>query len=189
MFRTYLALAVLMATTLAVFAREILTVLTTPEYVAGAVVVPFLSAAILLSTMYVFAPGLAIAKRTVVTSVLSIGGAVANTILNFALIPVLGIVGAALATLIANAAVFAGYMITSQRIYPVPHRWARLALAVVIAAAGYAVSTMFGDLSVTTFLVKAGIIVAVGAGMVGIGLVRIHEVLALLAHVRAWLGR
>jgi O-antigen/teichoic acid export membrane protein len=189
MFRSYLALAVLMATTLAVFAREILTVLTTPEYVAGAVVVPFLSAAILLSTMYVFAPGLAIAKRTGFTSVLSIGGAVANTILNFALIPVLGIIGAALATLIANAAVFAGYMVTSQRIYPVPHRWGPLALAVVVAAAAYGVSTLAGDPSVTSFLLKAGIIVATAAAMVAIGLVRVHEVRALLVQVGSWLGR
>jgi O-antigen/teichoic acid export membrane protein len=189
MFRTYVALGILMATALAVFAREILTVITMPDYVPGAVVVPFLSAAIFLSTLYVFAPGLAIAKRTGVTSVLSIGGAVANTILNFALIPVLGIVGAALATLIANAGVFVGYMVTSQRLYTVPHRWDRIALAIVIATAGYLASTQFAEISVTSLLAKAGIIVVVAGGMLAIGLVRRDEVVRLLSQTLAWLGR
>lgn len=140
-FRYFIALAVLMSLALGMFAGELLVLLTTPAYYGGAVVVPLLAPALLLSAMYVFTPGLGIAKRTGLISLVNIGAAVTNTVLNLLLIPILGIAGAALATLVSAALLFGANMILSQRHYPVPHEWVRLAAAAALGVGVYLVST------------------------------------------------
>jgi O-antigen/teichoic acid export membrane protein len=47
------------------------------------------------------------------------------------MIPHFGIVGAAAATLIGSLFVFLVYMSFSQRLYPVPHSWQKIGLAVL----------------------------------------------------------
>ena len=81
--------------------------------------------------MNMFMPGHDIEKKTSVYGILNVTGAVMNTALNFALIPALGIRGSALATLLSSAFVFASYTVLSQRYYPVPHDWMRLAAVVI----------------------------------------------------------
>jgi O-antigen/teichoic acid export membrane protein len=128
--RMFVGFALLVTLTLSIWAPEMLRVITPPEYWPADAVVPLLAPAILLANMYVFMPGLAIANRTRTIAVITIAGAVMNTTLNLALIPLLGVRGAALATLISAMAVFAGYVRTSQLTYPVPHRWAPYAIAI-----------------------------------------------------------
>jgi O-antigen/teichoic acid export membrane protein len=131
-FRYFVAGALLMILGLSLFAPELLAILTTPQYYAAALVVPLLVSEAVISGMYVFAPGLNIAKRTGVIAVINICGAVLNVFLNLLLIPIFGITGAALATLVSASTVFVTYMIFSQRTYPAPHGWRQLALSVVL---------------------------------------------------------
>ncbi len=58
-----------------------------------------------------------------------------NIALNLALIPPYGMMGAAVATIAAYSTMFVGMVWWSQRIYPVPYQWRRVATA---AAAGVA---------------------------------------------------
>lgn len=143
LFRAFVAVALLMSLGLGMFADEIIRVLTTPGFYGGAVVAPILAPALLLSGMYVLAPGLAITKRTGVIALISVSGAILNTVLNLLLIPALGIQGAALATLIGAAATFGAYMIISQRLYPVPHEWASLMVVTAAAVGVFAVAALF----------------------------------------------
>ena len=85
--------------------------------------------------MYIFAPGLNIAKRTRPLAVVTVLGGLANLALAFALVEPLGIEGAALSFLVTQAAAFATLMWLSQRLYPAPHQWGRLAVGLVIGAA------------------------------------------------------
>lgn len=141
--RAFTAVALGMSLALAMFADEIIAVFTTPEFYPGAVVVPILAPALILSGMYVLAPGLAIAKRTGSIALISIAVAILNTVLNLLLIPILGITGAALATLLGSASMFAAYMIISQRLYPVPHAWTPLALATAGTVGVFVVTQRF----------------------------------------------
>ena len=135
-FRLFAAAALLAILALTAFARDIIALAATPEYSRAAAVVPLLAPALLLASMYVFAPGLTIAKRTGAVALLNIGGAVLNTVLNLLLVRPFGIVGAAAATFLSTAGVFAGYVVLSQRLYPIPHRWGRLCAALLGAIAG-----------------------------------------------------
>jgi len=142
-FRYFTALGIGVCLGLAFFAHDIVRIIAASAYVDGAVVVPFLAPALLLGSMYIFAPGLGIAKRTGWIAVINIGGAAASVALNYVLVPYLGIRGAALSTLLGNTAVFGANMIASQRLYHVPHDWVRLSLAVSVAVGLF----VLGDLA------------------------------------------
>ena len=121
LFRLFVAFALTMCLGLALYADQLVSVFTTPAFYHGADVVPLLAPAVLIASMYIFAPGLAIQKRTGSIALLNVGQAVLNLALNVLLIPILGIAGAALATLLGASAAFAGYMVMSQQTYHVPH--------------------------------------------------------------------
>lgn len=184
-FRYFTGLALLITFGLSLFAREALTIITTPAYVPGAVVVPLLTPALLLAGMYIFAPGLAIAKRTGIMAAVNVAGAVANTALNLALVPAIGIAGAASATLISQALVFGVQMIFSQRLYPVPHNWRRLGLAVVGVLIAYVLGSVIDLGWWPTIGAKLAIVGLVVAWLVWLGLVERGE----LARLSTLVGR
>jgi O-antigen/teichoic acid export membrane protein len=62
-------------------------------------------------------------------------GTAANIVLNIVLIPPLGIVGAALALVCSYVIVLALMYVFTQRLFPVPYEWRRLALLVAVTAA------------------------------------------------------
>jgi O-antigen/teichoic acid export membrane protein len=175
LFRYFVAFALMVVVGLSLFAPELLWVFTTPEYAGGARVVPLLAPAIVLSGMYIFAPGLGIAKRTGGIALITIGGAVLNTALNFVLVPWLGIAGAALGSLLSALFVFTTYMVSSQRLYPVPHRWPRIAAAVAGAVAVLALAPHLRLGLVAGLAAKAGLMAAAALLMVAAGLVEPRE--------------
>lgn len=92
----------------------------------------------------VSAQGTWFAMRTRLVPVLTLAAGALNVGLNFALIPEFGIVGSAVATLIAFAALALMQGALSQRLYPIAWeygRWARILLA---AGAAFAVGSLGG---------------------------------------------
>ncbi len=118
-----------LAVTLTVAAPSLLAVLTTEAYSGAAAPMGPLIGATILGQMYVFGPGLLLAKRTKTVFAIKVVGAILNLGLNFLFIPWWGLVGAATATLASQAAVFGLTMTNSHRWFPVEHRWWPLGLA------------------------------------------------------------
>lgn len=132
--RYFLACALPAVLVLAAYSREIMLLIAGQRYAAAHSLIPLLAAGILLSGMYVFAPGLWLARRTgwmlwinLVTAALAIG-------LNLAFIPLWGILGAALATLTAGLANFLGFFVANQLTYHLPVPYGRLLLAAGLCA-------------------------------------------------------
>jgi len=130
-FRVFVVFALFAFLGLSVFAREILWVMTTPEYYSASQVVIYLVPAILFSNLYIFAPGIDIEKKTHLNLLINMSVATLHIFFNWLLIPRLGILGAAVASLLGYVFFFAVYMSFSQRFYPVPHDWKPLGLSVV----------------------------------------------------------
>jgi len=65
----------------------------------------------------------------------AIGALIANVALNLVLVPPLGIVGAGLALVASYLVVLALMYVFTQRLFPVPYQWGRLARVVLTAAA------------------------------------------------------
>ena len=115
-------------------AKDLLILLTTPKFYLVANVIPPLVLALLLSNMYVFMPGISIRKKTHLILLISIFTAVINIFLNYLLIPIFGILGAALATAIAHFVFFFMFYIFSQKFYFVPHEWLGLVVLFFIVS-------------------------------------------------------
>ena len=103
--RGYVAFAMLVATVVSVNAEPLVTLLASEKYVAGTVIVPWVMFGLALeSYVGVAAAGLFLKKRSRTLFALVGAAALLNLGLNLVLVPDMGLVGAALATLIAFAA-------------------------------------------------------------------------------------
>ena len=131
-FRYFIAFALLIILFLSSFANEIVVLLSQPSYYAAAAIIPILAPAYVLSQMNIFTLGWAIVKKTKHFAVINIIGAILAIILNFTLIPVIGISGAAWANLIVYMFTFLASMTLSQKYYYVPFGWKNITGAVVV---------------------------------------------------------
>lgn len=122
--------ALVLSLGLSLYAQEIILWLSGPAYLPGAVLVDWLVPATLLSQMYVFFPGLALARRTMTQlSITVLSGFVALS-LNLILIPTAQGQGAAISTLITAVLYLGVWARISQQSYRLPIRLGRIALAV-----------------------------------------------------------
>ncbi|TSE31336.1 oligosaccharide flippase family protein [Tepidimonas taiwanensis] len=178
-FRLFLAGALLTFLTLTLFAHDFLVIMTTPDFYGSASVVIYLVPAITLSQMYIFAPGIGIAKKTHVYIWINLAGVVVNALLNWWLIPALGMIGAAIATLAGSSCVFALCMYISQKSYPVPHEWKRLSFATVLAIALAVLIPTLAEEYALPWIVNLLALGVMAVGLVALGLVRTHEIVRL----------
>jgi len=142
---TYLvALTTWVATGLALLSPWIVEWLAAPAFEASSRVVgPLAFSTVAFAGYIVVAIGVGRAKRTQFNWIVTGAAAAVNIALNLLLIPPYGMMGAAIATVAAYSTMFAGMAWWSQRIYPVPYQWRRVATA---AGAGIAL-TVVGKLA------------------------------------------
>jgi O-antigen/teichoic acid export membrane protein len=114
--------------------------LTTPKFYDASDVVALLAfGAVSYGGFMVVSIGLGRTKRTQFNWVVTGAAAIVSVTLNLLLIPHYGIVGAGIANVSAYTAMFIGITWWSQRVFPVPYQWRRVA-TVVGAAAGLVVA-------------------------------------------------
>jgi O-antigen/teichoic acid export membrane protein len=180
-FRCFVAVALTVFLMLTLFASDILQIMTTPAFFGGAVVVIYLVPVAFLANMYIFSPGIGIAKRTHILVWVNVGGGLLNLLLNLVLVPRMGISGAGLATLISFMAVFGLITGIGQRLYRIPHRFGTL-IAAAATAALLAVCVPWLPLSGTVRWVVSASAICLFSGLcVLLGLVETREIR------RAWM--
>jgi O-antigen/teichoic acid export membrane protein len=96
---------------------------------ASQVVAPLAFAVVVFAGYVVVVIGVGRARRTQFNWVVTGAAAVVNVVLNLLLIPPYGMMGAAVATIVAYATMFGGMTWWAQRIYPVPYQWRRVVTA------------------------------------------------------------
>ena len=142
MFYLYLGLGLLIVMSILLFQTQIVLYLSSPEYIGATEVIGILSLTVFISNCYVFFPGLSLASKTGVISIVNIGGMILNLALNFFMIPRYGIVGAANATMISAMITFIAHFTLSQKYYLLPIGMVRLILmlsAVLLSVYGFRV--------------------------------------------------
>lgn len=138
-FNAWFFVLALMALGLALFADEVMMLLTPEPYWAAAPVMAIGAAAIAISgTTQITSLGLTLEKRTFSIALGAWLAAVANVLLNILLIPRLGASGSAIATLIAYALLTLFFLWGSQRHHPLPLHYGRLSYGLLIVAAALA---------------------------------------------------
>ena len=113
--RNYLAFSFLVATVLTANALPLVTIVASPKYIAGTTIVPWVTFGMALeSYVSIAAAGLFLKKKTLSIFWMIGGAAAVNILLNYALIPVLGLSGAAIATLVTFAGLLATALIAGR---------------------------------------------------------------------------
>jgi O-antigen/teichoic acid export membrane protein len=137
------------------FSKELVVLFVTKAYYSTESLIAILVMAFLFSNMFIFAPGIIIAKKTKLHAMINISAAIMNIILNYTLIPVFGLSGAAYATLISAASAFSLHIIFSYRYYPIPYHTKPILLSLLITLiSGYGVLKMFDDIEFVSIIVK-----------------------------------
>jgi O-antigen/teichoic acid export membrane protein len=132
-----------------------------PDYWQGVGIVPWILLAYVFNGAYVvFLAGTYLEKKTSFLPLVTGMGALVNVVANYVLIPSLGILGAALATLASYVCMAAAMYVTSQRYYPIRYEWNRvlgigLSSAIVFALYRAAAPT---PLSLYGTLIKSGLL-------------------------------
>ena len=117
-------------------ARWIVDLLAAPEYFDSFEAIGLLSTGIALYALYlVLVVILGRTGRTEFNLPATIAGTVVNIVCNLVLIPPLGIVGAGIALVASYLVVLVLMYVLTQRLFPVPYEWGRLALLVGVTAA------------------------------------------------------
>ncbi len=113
------------------------------DYLSGLHIIPIILGAYVFQGMYTnFLAGIYIKERNKILPLVTGAGALVNVAVNLALVPSLGITGAALATLAAYM-VMAGYIYyESNKVYPVPYEWKRIAVLFIVIVAVFAIDRL-----------------------------------------------
>lgn len=157
------------------FSKEVVVLMSTKEFYSASVLIPPLVMAVFFSNMYIFAPGIAIEKKTKTLALISTTSAIINTILNYIMIPILGLQGAAIATLLSSIAIFSWYVYISNRYYQIPYGWYKkilIFLAVLIVS--YFSNMLFETISFGSMITKTLVILFI-MGFVIYNLIRIDD--------------
>ncbi len=160
MFDYFWALIFLGTVGISLFAKEVLAILAPETYLGAYAVVPILILGVVFfNGVSFFTFGITIAKKTQYQFPLAVIAAAINVGLNYLLIPDYGMIGAAIATLIASIIYAAASFMVSQRFYYVSYNLAAFlkisAVVVTLVSVGY---FLFSDISLRNILIKVGLI-------------------------------
>lgn len=113
----FLMIAIPSAFGVSILAKSLLRILSTPEFVpTGSMVVPFVAASSLLWGIYVVhSQSLVLAKRTTPIAILWVTAAALNLGLNIIFVPIIGVLGAAITTLVAYSLVTVATIVISRQ--------------------------------------------------------------------------
>jgi O-antigen/teichoic acid export membrane protein len=140
-FSYFLVTGIYLFLMISIFAKEILIITTTKEYVSGYIIIPFITFSyLLLGLSDIFINVLASRKETKVIAYITVLGAVLNIVLNLFFIPCWGFLGAAIATLISYAGVFVIMYYYQQKSYYVKWDWKRAQVVFIISIILYLLS-------------------------------------------------
>ncbi|MBS1985915.1 MAG: oligosaccharide flippase family protein [Bdellovibrionales bacterium] len=161
LFRLFSLVALIVLTLMTILARPLIQHFTPEAYHTAWRLVPVLSLSAIAARLYVFAPGLELTRRTRTIAVINSLAAVINIVINYQFIPVYGPMAAAVGTLVGALFAFGLQMLLSQRCYPAPHRFGRLAFVASAAAL-----LLYGTAEASSPLVSiASGLIILGAGI------------------------
>lgn len=185
----FLLLSLTFTVFLSLVAREITILLATNAYEAGASLVPiYCYSSIAWMALYIVGMGTGIAKKTYHTTIAVVLAAIANTVLNFLMIPTAGIVGAAWSTLAGNLVGLVYTYFAGQHYVEVSYERGRifslLVQATVVIGLSVWVDQWFVTWQFEILYYKIGIILAYLAALFVSGVVKPEMIRRLIYEIQ-----
>jgi O-antigen/teichoic acid export membrane protein len=156
-----------------------------PRFWEGMDIIPVvLLAYVFLGVYNNLIAGIYIEKRTSKLPLVTFTAAAVHIVVNYALIPPFGLMGAAIATLVSYAVMAAMMYVIVQRIYPVPYELGRLGKIAIAAGVVFVVAALAGTGS-AALAVKAALLPAFVALLYVLRFFEPHEWAAAMRLVHA----
>jgi len=171
---------------LSVFIEEVLQLMTTPQYYSAAAVVPVVAFAYVMHGLAsVLATPLYAEKKTKALGYIHMSAAVVCLVLNYILIQLYGIMGAAVATLLSFLYIFIVTFVVSQRFSTVRWNWLDIVKLVLIAVVFARLEQLISfDLLLLNLLFKSALMVFFLLALVVAGVVKRDEARLLIALIQ-----
>ncbi len=162
---------------IAVLSRELLILMTAPEFHSGYPIIPIIVLAHVFQGIFlVTSIGIGISKNTYPFPVLTLAAAVLNVSMNLALIPRLGMMGAAWSTVAGYALMLVMGIYYSNRLYPLPFEWGRMARIAFAALFCYGLSLLAPAEILPALTVKVFVLALFPAALYLLGFFREDEI-------------
>jgi O-antigen/teichoic acid export membrane protein len=160
------------------------------EYLSGLVIVPIILLGYLFNGMYYnFQAGIYIEEKTKYFPVVTGAGALINVVINVLLIPVLGIIGAALATLASYMVMAAGLFYFSQKYYKIDYEYGKiLKIMLLIFITGIAYYYLYFQIGLT-FTYKMILLIGFLGSMILFKIFDKKEIQYAVNYFKSFLGK
>jgi O-antigen/teichoic acid export membrane protein len=137
------------------FSKEAVVFMSTEAYYGAAPLIPIIIMAVFFNNMYIFAPGLGIAKKTKIVMLISFISAIINILFNALLIPYFGVIGAAYSTLLSGLFVLIIRINRSNKYYKINYEYFKLITSfLIILVISFALNTILKDINIMNIFVK-----------------------------------
>jgi O-antigen/teichoic acid export membrane protein len=161
-FNLYLVAGISISLVLSIFSIELLKIITTKDYLKGALAIPFLCFSSICSQAYqTMGMGITLAEKTYYYTWITVMTAVINIILNILFIPTMGFVGAALATLISFVIYWIIKVYYDQKFFPIAYPFSKVFIyffVSLVVSLFVPISFFYFNIKIT-FVLKALILV------------------------------
>jgi O-antigen/teichoic acid export membrane protein len=183
-FRFFLVIAATLVFFVSVFSFEIIRIMTTPKFFDAQIILPVMMVASLATNMYIFAPGLGIARKTTQIAAIGLVALSLNISLNIILIPKLGLLGAAVSGCVSGIAGFLLHVFSGRRWFNVRFRgWSAATTLAMTLLLIFSVKALEIDaVHLRAFLFLAGLAIIIKTSQV-IGLITPEEFLAFRGYI------
>lgn len=133
-FSLFIAVALIVFLMLGIYSDNLIKTFTSKEFRGASELVAIIVPTIFLSNMYIFAPGIMIAKKNYLILLINLFGALLNISLNWIFIKYFGLIGAAFGNCIGYIIIFSVYLKTSQHFYFIPYKLREIIISTIIFA-------------------------------------------------------
>ena len=182
-FRVVMVLVLSFILFLQLYTQEILLFLTDYQYIDSKIYIHILSFAFLFSGIYIFFPGLWIAKKTRLIAVINVTYAAITITLNYILIQFFGLIGIAFSILITAIMFCYINQKISQSYYPIQYPWNKFLLVICIILVNLFLITILTDFSSYLMILKPVFLLTSILLFVKILLTK-NEIIVILTHAK-----
>lgn len=154
----YLMVSIPVIAGISLVGPDLLSVLASEKYASGAAIIPYVIAGMMaFGTVSVLGAGLHIKKQGFIVMALTLISAASNIVLNLILIPIFGLQGAAIATLISYTLLAILYWVIGSRTLPIGIPWGvAIKFSVAALLMYFVIQHLSGFGKITTLLMQLG---------------------------------
>lgn len=182
----FFIVAVFIASLLSIFSIELVNLITTPEYIMGALAIPFLTFSFIAAQTYqTMGPGITLAEKNWYYTLFTVITALVNIVLNFILIPKFGFIGAAGSTLFSFIVYVVAKVIIAHKYFPINYPFFKYIIVYLISLSfSIAIPLLILKLNYEiSFIPKLAVLLFCSSLFFFLGLIKLNTIVSIIKNL------